>query len=104
MSGGSLAPDEGVLEWRKSSLERRDCRSEGTLRVSPQEEQPQGRPRVRSLDKDSFFFEQEWQEKNEKREVVSLLRKGCSGDWREVLCAWERRAEEVEGEGIKMYP
>ena len=82
MSGGSLAPDEGVLERRKSNLERRDWRSERTLRVSPQEEQPQGRPRVRSLGKDSFLS------RNDRRK----MRKGksclCSG--RDVLETGER--------------
>ena len=71
-------------------------RSEKILRMTPHEEHPQGRPRIKSLDKDSFYFEQGGQEKNEEREIMALLRKGCSRDWREVLCAWERRGREVE--------
>lgn len=72
--------------------------------MTPHEEHPQGRPRIKSLDKDSFYFEQGRQEKNEEREIVALLRKGCSTDRREVLCAWERRGREVEREDVKLYP
>lgn len=72
--------------------------------MTPHEEHPQGRPRIKSLDKDSFYFEQGGQEKNEEREIMALLRKGCSRDWREVLCAWERRGREVEREDVKLYP
>lgn len=105
MSRGSLAPDQGVLlEWRKSSLEGRNWRSEKILRMTPHEEHPQGRPRIKSLDKNSFYFEEGRQEKNKQREIVALLRKGCSRDWREVLCAWERKGREVDREDVKLYP
>ena len=74
MSRGSLAPDQGVLlEWRKSSLEGRNWRSEKILRMTPHEEHPQGRPRIKSLDKNSFYFEQGRQEKSKGKSWL------CSG-------------------------
>lgn len=71
--------------------------------MNPHEEQPHRSPRVRSLGSANFFFEQRQQRKNKEKEVVALLRKGCSGDWGEVLCAWERRKEELEGDKVKIH-
>lgn len=72
-----------------------------TLRMKLHEEQPQ-RPRVRSLDKDTFCFEQRQQEETEKKEALALLRKGRSGGWGEGPCAWKREKEEPVVEKVKL--